>query len=75
MDRKFLDTGKIVSTHGVHGEVKVLPWADSPEFLLQFDTFYMDGKPVQVQSSRVHKTCVLVKLRGVDTVEQASLLM
>lgn len=74
MDRKFLDTGKIVSTHGVHGEVKVLPWADSPEFLLQFDTFYMDGKPVQVQSSRVHKTCVLVKLRGVDTVEQASLL-
>ena len=74
MDRKFLDTGKIVSTHGVHGEVKVLPWADSPEFLLQFDTFYLDGRPYAVRSARVHKTCVLASLEGIDTPEQAAAL-
>ena len=36
MKHPYLLTGKIVSTHGVHGEVKLLPWADGPEFLLQF---------------------------------------
>ena len=36
MKHPYLQTGKIVSTHGVHGEVKLLPWADGPEFLLQF---------------------------------------
>lgn len=74
MDNRFLEAGKIVSTHGIQGEVKILPWADGPEFLLDFDTFYIDGAPREVLSSRVHKTCVLAKLRGIDTPEQATLL-
>ena len=45
MQKKYLEAGEIVSTHGVQGEVKILPWADGPEFLLQFDTFYLDGRP------------------------------
>ena len=74
MEKQFLQAGQIVSTHGVQGEVKILPWADAPEFLLDFDTFYLNGKPYEVVSSRVHKTCVLAKLRGVDTPEAAILL-
>lgn len=74
MDKQFLETGEIVSTHGVQGEVKILPWADGPEFLLQFDTFYLKDKSYAVESIRVHKTCVLAKLRGVDTPEAAGLL-
>ena len=57
----LLETGEIVSTHGIQGEVKILPWADGPEFLLDFDTFYLKGKPYEVLSSRVHKTCVLTE--------------
>ena len=45
MQKKYLEAGEIVSTHGVQGEVKILPWADGPEFLLQFNTFYLDGRP------------------------------
>lgn len=74
MEKRFLEAGEIVSTHGIQGEVKILPWADGPEFLLDFDTFYIDGAPREVLSSRVHKTCVLAKLRGIDTPEQATLL-
>ena len=74
MKHQYLQTGKIVSTHGVHGELKLLPWADGPEFLLQFHTLYLDGQPYAVERSRVQKTCVLVKLAGVDTVEQAQAL-
>lgn len=74
MDRQFLEAGEIVSTHGVQGEVKILPWADGPEFLLQFDTLYIKGKPCRVEHARVHKTCVLCKLEGTDTPEAATLL-
>ena len=74
MQKKYLEAGEIVSTHGVQGEVKILPWADGPEFLLQFDTFYLDGRPYAVRSARVHKTCVLASLEGIDTPEQGMAL-
>lgn len=71
MKHRFLEVGEIVNTHGVKGEVKIMPWADSPEFLCQFDTLYMDGKPVRLRSVRTNKTLVLASLEGVDTVEAA----
>lgn len=74
MEKELLETGEIVSTHGIQGEIKILPWADSPEFLLGFKEFYLNGKPYEVSSCRVHKTCVLAKLCGIDTPEQATLL-
>ena len=74
MKKPFLEAGQIVSTHGIRGEVKVMPWADDPEFLLDFDTVYLNGAPVRVQSSRVQKTCVLMKLAGVDDLDAAARL-
>ena len=71
MRSQFLEAGEIVNTHGIRGEIKIMPWADSPEFLCQFDTFYLDGKPVKVLAARPHKTMVLAQLEGVDTVEKA----
>ena len=73
--KQFLQTGEIVATHGIRGEVKILPWADEPGFLLDFDRLYVNGVCMDVESGRVQKSCVLVKLRGVDTVEQAARLV
>ncbi|MBC8570122.1 ribosome maturation factor RimM [Zongyangia hominis] len=71
--KKYLETGKIVTTHGIKGEVKVYPWCDAPEFLLDFDRLYLDkGKrAVEVEECRIHKNMAILKLKGVDTVEQA----
>ncbi len=71
MKNQFLEAGQIVNTHGIRGELKIMPWADSPEFLCGFDTLYMEGRPVKVLSARPHKTMVLATLEGVDTVEKA----
>lgn len=71
---EYLDCGQIVNTHGIHGEVRIVPWADSPEFLRGFSTLYVDSAPKSVLSGRVHKGSVIAKLDGVDTVEQAMLL-
>ncbi|MBQ8834021.1 MAG: 16S rRNA processing protein RimM [Oscillospiraceae bacterium] len=71
MKLQFVEAGEIVTTHGVRGEVKVLTWLDSPEVLCEFDRCRIDGKEYTMESVRVQKTCNLVKLEGIDTMEAA----
>lgn len=71
--KQFLEIGKIVSTRGIKGEVRVQPWSDSPDFLCEFDTLYFDEgkKSIEIERSFVQKNVVVMKLKGVDTVEKA----
>ncbi len=71
MKLQFIEAGEIVTTHGVRGEVKVLPWLDSPEDLCDFDRCRIGGAEYTIESCRVQKTCNLVKLSGIDTMEDA----
>ena len=71
MKLQFVEAGEIVTTHGVRGEVKVLCWLDDPEMLCEFDRCRIDGKEFEMEQVRVQKTCNLVKLKGVDTMEAA----
>ena len=71
MKLQYLEAGQIVTTHGVRGEMKVLPWADGPDFLLDFDRVRIDGREYQVESCRIQKSCNLLKLAGIDTMEAA----
>ena len=74
MKLPYIEAGEIVTTHVVRGEVKVLSWLDSPEMLCEFDRCRIDGKEYAMDAVRVQKTCNLVKLRGVDTMEDAQKL-
>ena len=71
MKLQFIEAGEIVTTHGVRGEMKVLPWVDSPEVLCEFDRVRIDGREYEVESCRVQKSCNLLKLAGIDTMEAA----
>lgn len=71
---RFLEAGEVVGTHGVRGEMRVQPWCDSPAALSKIRTLYWDAdgrQPVRV-SCRPHKTLVLVKAEGIDTVQDAA---
>ena len=74
--KRFLEIGKIVAVQGLKGEVRVEAWCDSREFLCEFDTLYFDkgATAVEVVRAHPHKNIVLMKIKGVDTVEQAQLL-
>lgn len=77
MIQPFLELGRIVSTHGVRGEVRVQYWCDDADFACSFSTLYFDAngeKPVRVLGARPHGNVVLMKLEGVESVEQANLL-
>ena len=74
MRLEFLEAGEIVTTHGVRGEVKVLPWADSPDFLMDYKRVLIGTTEYKVEQCRIQKSCNLMKLSGIDTMEQAQQL-
>lgn len=71
----YLAVGKVVNTHGIKGELKVIPiTSDLSRFdYLLFVTVNWEGKPKEfrVTASRLHKDFVLMKLNGIDTIEEA----
>ncbi len=71
MKLEYIDGGEIVSTHGVRGEMKVLPWLDEPQMLCEFERCHINGKEYGIESCRVQKNCNLLKLEGIDTMEDA----
>lgn len=74
MLKQFLEVGKITNTHGIMGEVRVQPWADSPDFLCQFKTLYLDaegGWSIKVERARVHKNMAILKLENITDVPSA----
>lgn len=77
MKQRYLETGEIVGTHGVRGEMRLYPWCDSPAFLTKVKRLYLDkegGSSLDVVSARVHGTMVLLKVKGVDDIPVAERL-
>ena len=74
MKLQFLEAGEVVTTHGVRGEMIVLPWADGPDFLVDYKRVRIGGTEYKVESCRIQKNCNLLKLQGVDTMEAAQAL-
>lgn len=72
MKLQLIDAGEIVTTHGVKGEMKVLCWLDSPEDLCDFDRCMIAGREYKISSCRVQKTCNLLKVDSIDTMEAAN---
>ena len=74
MRENLLPTGQIVNTHGLRGHVKVMPWADVPDDLLDYDRFFIDGREYAVEHASLQKNMVLLKLAGVDSIDDATKL-
>lgn len=74
---KYLELGKIVSTHGVRGELRVQHWCDSPDFFKSFKTVYLGkngSEPMTVLGARPHGNIMLLTLEGIDDLDKANTL-
>lgn len=71
MELPLITAGQIVNTHGIRGEVKLLPQGLSPEELTGCTLLYIGGRPYTCTASRIHKGCLLAKLEGVGDMDAA----
>ena len=74
MIKQFIETGRIVGTHGVRGEMRLEVWADSPAFLSGMKRLYLSeqgDKQISLLAARPHKNICILKVKGVDTIEEA----
>ena len=76
MKKQYLEAGKIVTTHGIRGEVKIMPYTDVPELLCEFDRLFIgkEHREVIIERSRVFKNTVIAKIEGINTPEEAETL-
>lgn len=76
--QKRLEIGQIINTFGIKGEVKVFPLTDDIKRFDDLETVYVKTKKesqlYNIESIKYHKNFVLIKFKGINTVEQAEIL-
>jgi 16S rRNA processing protein RimM len=76
MSEKLYTVGKIVNTHGIRGELKIIPQTDFPELRFEKGSELVivdpagNTTPVVVEASRLHKNMYLVKFKQFDNINQ-----
>ncbi len=70
---KYLEVGKIVTTHGVKGDVKVIPWCDTANFICDFETLYTKRgeRSFHVIRARVLGNMAILRFEGIDNPNKA----
>ena len=72
--QNYLPACKIVSTHGVRGEMKALPLCDGAQVLAKFKRLYAAANgsgEVALRGVRAQGNMLLVKLAGVEDMDAA----
>lgn len=71
----YLEAGKIVNTHGLRGEVKIVPWTDSPETFEDIEYVYIKNKTgeirLDISGLKYQKNNIIVKFKQIDSIEEA----
>lgn len=76
--QEFLEIGQIVNTFGIKGMVKIKPFTDDINRFDDLEKIYIEKnnnkKEYEIEEVKYHKGMVLMKLKGVNTPEEAELL-
>ena len=71
----LLEVGQIVNTYGIKGFVKVNPLVDNNNQFKDFKVLYIQDKKnleeLHIEEVKFSKNLVLLKFKGIDTIEQA----
>lgn len=71
--KQYLEIVKFTKTQGLKGELRAQYFCDDPDEIEKYETLYLgrEKTPVKTMSCRPNKNIVIIKLEGIDTVEEA----
>lgn len=71
----FLEVGKIINTHGLRGEVKIVTWTDYPEVFEEIGSVFVktkaEEKKMTIKNVKYQKNNIIVKFAELDSIEDA----
>lgn len=71
---QFITVGKIINTHGIKGEIKILPSTDDLKRFKKLKEVYIDNNSVKVNGCKLQPKKVILKIEGIDSIEEAQRL-
>jgi len=75
---EYLEVGKIVNTHGVKGEVKIIPLTDDPKRFLKLKWVFIDKNSVlekyNIETVKFFKDMVIIKFKEINNMYEAEAL-
>lgn len=67
----MLCIGEIINTHGINGELKVVPLTDNFEDLFDYKHAFIDNEIYEIESVRFHKSFALIRLKDISDLDLA----
>ena len=75
MDKKYIECGKIINTHGCKGGLKVEPWCNSAEDFTELKQLYIKSRGElekhTVAKASIFKQFVILELKDIDDMDKA----
>ncbi|MBV8802819.1 MAG: ribosome maturation factor RimM [Gammaproteobacteria bacterium] len=75
---EYVSVGKIGSTYGIQGWIKILSFTEPLTNILDYSPWYLESvegwQPAQVTGRRLHDKSIIVKLANYDSPERSRLL-
>ncbi len=76
--QQYLEVGKIINTHGINGEVKVIPLTDDPQRFYKLRWAFIDDsksmKKYDIENVRISRNTVIIKFEEVNNKNDAEAL-
>ncbi|MES2218819.1 MAG: ribosome maturation factor RimM [Pseudomonadota bacterium] len=77
-DKDYIVIGKVGTTYGVQGWLKIVSYTESTADIIQYDPWYLEDKrtwqQIKVSVARPHGKGIIAKLSGYDSPEAARTL-
>lgn len=69
----LLQVGKIVNTHGLRGDVKVVSWTDTPDVIEELETIFVGDKKEEfhMQYVKYQKNNLIIKFKEIPDINVA----
>ena len=75
MEKKYIECGKIINTHGCHGGLKLESWCDESEVLASFKKVFLkkgsEFVELKIKKSAIFKQFVLFDVVGITDMDEA----
>ena len=70
-----LEVGKIINTHGLKGEVKVVTWTDYPEVFEEIGYVWLKKRTgderLDIRNVKYQKNNIIIKFSQINSIEEA----